>query len=263
MVSSRASFQVLCGHLYIVFCEVFLLGDFWPGAPGWLSWLSVRLVILVLVMLPQFLRSSPTSGFVLTVWSLLGILSPSLSDPCLLALYSPLRIDNNKLKRLLTNSLLALSYHTKYVSEQYTEHYTALPWEINELNTWRGKICCGLEDLNMVYMSILPKLIYRSDTRPIKIPADMLGNISKLIQHFIWKWKGSWIIKVILKRRRMVDDSSACSRMAIHVFYAISEWCILLLFSCKSFCTFSLKLGSCSTPFVREFLVLKFGQYLY
>ena len=58
--------------------------------PGWLSWLSVRLLISAQVVISQFMSSSPMSGLVLTVWSLLGILSPSLSAP------SPRSLSQNK-----------------------------------------------------------------------------------------------------------------------------------------------------------------------
>ena len=50
----------------------------WLGTPGWLNLLSVQLLILAQVMISQFVSSSPASGSVLTVRSLLGILSPSL-----------------------------------------------------------------------------------------------------------------------------------------------------------------------------------------
>ena len=49
------------------------------GAPGWLSRLSIWLLILAEVMISWSMGSSPTSGSALTVWSLLGILSLSLS----------------------------------------------------------------------------------------------------------------------------------------------------------------------------------------
>ena len=49
------------------------------GAPWWLSWLSVRLLVSGQVMLAQFVNSSFVSGSALAVRSLLGILSPSLS----------------------------------------------------------------------------------------------------------------------------------------------------------------------------------------
>ena len=52
------------------------LGD---GAPGWLSQLSVQLLISTQVMISQFVRSSPGSSSVLTTWSLLGILFLSFS----------------------------------------------------------------------------------------------------------------------------------------------------------------------------------------
>ena len=55
-------------------------------APGWLSWFSIQLMVSAQVMVSWFMSSSPTSGSVLTVCSLLGILSPSLSAAPLLAL---------------------------------------------------------------------------------------------------------------------------------------------------------------------------------
>ena len=51
------------------------------GAPEWLSWLSIWLLVAAQVMVSQFVGLSPTLGSVLAVWSLLGILSPSLSAP--------------------------------------------------------------------------------------------------------------------------------------------------------------------------------------
>ena len=57
------------------------------GAPGWFGRLSVQLLISAQVMISQFVSSSPTSGSVLSPWSLLGILSPSLSAPPLFMLF--------------------------------------------------------------------------------------------------------------------------------------------------------------------------------
>ena len=53
------------------------------GAPGWLSWLSIRLLLSAQGMISWFMRSSPTSGSMLAAWSLLGTLSlsPSPSHP--------------------------------------------------------------------------------------------------------------------------------------------------------------------------------------
>ena len=65
------------------------------GAPGWLSRLSVRLLILAEVIISQFVGSSPTSGSALMLQSLLGILS------LLLVLTLSLKI--NKLKTKIVN----------------------------------------------------------------------------------------------------------------------------------------------------------------
>ena len=45
-----------------------------PGAPDWLSQLSIQLSVSAQVMISQFVSLSPASGSVLTAWSLLGIL---------------------------------------------------------------------------------------------------------------------------------------------------------------------------------------------
>ena len=59
------------------------------GGPGWLSQLSVQLLVSAQVMISQFVGSSPTSGPVLIAESLepaSDSVSPSLSAPPLLAL---------------------------------------------------------------------------------------------------------------------------------------------------------------------------------
>ena len=39
------------------------------GAPGWLSWLSIQLLVLAQVMISQFMGLSPASGSVLNTCS--------------------------------------------------------------------------------------------------------------------------------------------------------------------------------------------------
>ena len=64
---------------------------------GWLSRLSAWLLTLAQVVISRFVSSSPELGSALTVQSLFGILSPSLSAPPLLAL--SLKINKSKLKK--------------------------------------------------------------------------------------------------------------------------------------------------------------------
>ena len=59
------------------------------GAPGWLSGLSVPLLVSAQVMISQFVGSSPTSGSALTAQSLLEILSLPLCPSPVCALCLP------------------------------------------------------------------------------------------------------------------------------------------------------------------------------
>ena len=70
------------------------------GTPVQLRQLSIRLLIFAQVIISWFVNSSPTSHSALTVQSLLGFLSPSLSAPLSLALYLSLKIKINFKKSL-------------------------------------------------------------------------------------------------------------------------------------------------------------------
>ena len=91
---------------FFVFLFKFQLVNSVIGAPGWLSWLSVQLLISAQVMISWFLRSSPMLSFVLTAWSLFGILSlsPFISVPPSLSLSLSLSLSDtiNKLKKIHT-----------------------------------------------------------------------------------------------------------------------------------------------------------------
>ena len=75
-------------HIYITDYYSAMRKEDIHGAPGWLSWLSVQLLISAQVMISQFVGSSPASGgSSLTTWSLLGIFSFSFSLPLPLSLF--------------------------------------------------------------------------------------------------------------------------------------------------------------------------------
>lgn len=59
--------------------------------------------------------------------------------------------------------------------------------------------CSWIERLNIIKMSIFPKMMYRFSAILMKIPIGLFVEIGKLVLIFIWKFKGSKKIKTILK----------------------------------------------------------------
>ena len=81
-------FSTLFFHLDL---SDFMLKNWKVGAPGWLSQLSVQLLVSAQVMI-SWLVDSSLSYSVLTAWSLLGILSPSVFSPPLFSVYLSLSL---------------------------------------------------------------------------------------------------------------------------------------------------------------------------
>ena len=92
MIVIYEPFLLYCQISPIIFYNKFLE----LGVPGWLRWVSIRLLISAQVTISWFVSSSPMSGSALTVWSLLRILSPPLSTPppcSLVHVHSPSKIN--------------------------------------------------------------------------------------------------------------------------------------------------------------------------
>ena len=95
---------------------------------------------------------------------------------------------------------------TKYVQDLYEENYKTLMNEIKELKKWRDNSCSWVGRLSTVKMSVLPNLIYRFNTTPIKIPASCFVDIDKLILKFIWRGKRPRIANTLLKEKSKVVE---------------------------------------------------------
>ena len=73
----------------------------------------------------------------------------------------------------------------------YTENYKTLMKEIEEdTNKWKDISCSCIGRINIVKMSILPKMIYRFNTIPVKILMAVSIEIKKNYLGLPWWCSG-------------------------------------------------------------------------